>query len=172
MKELKLPRLVVLFTLTAALGTIGFLAAGSIASGATRTNATVSLRSTKLGMILVNSKGRTLYLFEKDRSGKSACTSQCAQYWPPLLTHGAPVAHRVLLTRREPARAEPVGVDGPAAAHVRRCPGLVRQRVRRVEQQPPQRYRRSEVTQMSTHLRQPRSRRPRRAAGRGRYGSR
>jgi len=90
MKELKLPRLVVLFTLAAALGTTGFFAAGSMASGAIRTNATVSLRSTKLGMILVNSKGRTLYLFEKDRSGKSACTSQCAQYWPPLLSPGKP----------------------------------------------------------------------------------
>jgi predicted lipoprotein with Yx(FWY)xxD motif len=90
MKELKLHRLVALFTLAAALGTTGFLAAGSMASGATRTNATVSLRSTKLGMILVNSKGRTLYLFEKDRSGKSACTSQCAQYWPPLLSPGKP----------------------------------------------------------------------------------
>jgi predicted lipoprotein with Yx(FWY)xxD motif len=91
MKELTPRRLVVLLTL-AALGTTGFLAAGSIASGATRTNATVSLRSTKLGMILVNSRGRTLYLFAKDRSGKSACTSSCAQYWPPLRSQGKPTA--------------------------------------------------------------------------------
>jgi predicted lipoprotein with Yx(FWY)xxD motif len=94
MKELTLRRLVVLLTLAAALGTIGFLAAGSIARGATRTNATVSLRKTKLGMILVSSKGRTLYLFAKDRSGKSACTSRCAQYWPPLLSQGKPTAGR------------------------------------------------------------------------------
>ena len=92
MKELTLRRLLVLLTLAAALGTTGFLAAGSIASGATRTNATVSLRSTKLGMILVNSRGRTLYLFAKDRSGKSACTSRCAQYWPPLMSQGKPTA--------------------------------------------------------------------------------
>ena len=90
LNRLKLPRAAAMMALGATLGTIGFLAAGSIASGATRTNATVSLRSTKLGMILVNSKGRTLYLFEKDRSGKSACTSQCAQYWPPLLSPGKP----------------------------------------------------------------------------------
>jgi predicted lipoprotein with Yx(FWY)xxD motif len=92
MKELSLPRLVVLLTLAAALGTTGFLAAGSVARGATRTTATVSLRTTKLGMILVSSKGRTLYLFAKDRSGKSACTSRCAQYWPPLLSQGKPTA--------------------------------------------------------------------------------
>ena len=92
MKRLKLPRMAALVAVAAALGTIGFLAAGSVARSATGTNATVSLRKTKLGMILVNSKGRTLYLFAKDRSGKSACTSRCAQYWPPLLSQGKPTA--------------------------------------------------------------------------------
>jgi predicted lipoprotein with Yx(FWY)xxD motif len=91
MKRLKLPRAVALVAVAAALGTVGFLAAG-VARSATGTNATVSLRKTKLGMILVNSKGRTLYLFAKDRSGKSACTSRCAQYWPPLLSQGKPTA--------------------------------------------------------------------------------
>jgi predicted lipoprotein with Yx(FWY)xxD motif len=91
---LKLPRVAALMALAAALGTIGFLAAGSVARSATTANTTVSLRSTKLGMILVNSRGRTLYLFAKDRSGKSACTSRCAQYWPPLLSQGKPTAGR------------------------------------------------------------------------------
>jgi predicted lipoprotein with Yx(FWY)xxD motif len=76
----------------AALGTAGFLTAGSIASGATGTTATVSLRTTKLGKVLVNSKGHTLYLFEKDHNGKSACNGKCAQYWPPLLSRGKPSA--------------------------------------------------------------------------------
>jgi predicted lipoprotein with Yx(FWY)xxD motif len=74
--------------LAAALGTAGFLAAGSIASSATGTNATVSLRTTKLGPVLVNSRGHTLYLFRKDRNDKSACTGTCAQFWPPLLNRG------------------------------------------------------------------------------------
>ncbi len=81
-----------LVAVAAVLGTIGFLTAGSVARSATGTNATVSLRKTKLGMILVSSKGRTLYLFAKDTSGKSACTSRCAQYWPPLLSQGKPPA--------------------------------------------------------------------------------
>jgi len=55
--------------------------------------ATIGVRPTSLGRVIVDSKGRTLYLFEKDTSRRSACTGQCAQYWPPLLTHGAPVAH-------------------------------------------------------------------------------
>ena len=89
MKRLKVSRVVALVAVGAALGTIGFLAAGSVAFSATGTNATVSLRKTSLGMILGDSKGRTLYLFAKDRSGKSACTSQCAQYWPPLLAQAS-----------------------------------------------------------------------------------
>ena len=81
-------RMVVVLMLIAALGVSGFLAAGSIVYGATRTDATVSLRHTKLGRILVNSRGHTLYLFAKDRKGRSACSGSCAKFWPPLLRHG------------------------------------------------------------------------------------
>jgi predicted lipoprotein with Yx(FWY)xxD motif len=38
----------------------------------------------KLGTILVDSNGMTLYLFTKDEKGKSTCYDQCAQNWPPL----------------------------------------------------------------------------------------
>ena len=64
-----------------------------IAASATRVAAAaVGVGHTSLGRVIVDSKGRTLYLFEKDTSRHSACSGQCAQYWPPLLTHGAPVA--------------------------------------------------------------------------------
>lgn len=36
-------------------------------------------------MILVDARGRTLYLFERDTAGMSSCTGQCATYWPPLV---------------------------------------------------------------------------------------
>jgi predicted lipoprotein with Yx(FWY)xxD motif len=81
-----------LLALMAALGVIGFLGAGSIAYGATRTPPTVSLRKTKLGLVLVNSAGRTLYLFAKDTNGKSACNGSCAKFWPPLLIFGKATA--------------------------------------------------------------------------------
>ncbi len=87
-----LTRTVVVLTLTAVLGVIGFLAAGSIARSATRTNASVSLYKTKLGLILVNSKRHSLYMFAKDRNGKSACSGSCAKFWPPLLSQGKPTA--------------------------------------------------------------------------------
>lgn len=35
--------------------------------------------------MLVDDKGMTLYTFDKDSGGKSACTGQCEQYWPPLM---------------------------------------------------------------------------------------
>jgi predicted lipoprotein with Yx(FWY)xxD motif len=54
--------------------------------------ATVGVASTPLGRIVVDGKGRTLYLFEKDTNRRSACYGQCATYWPPLLTHGKPAA--------------------------------------------------------------------------------
>ncbi|HYL08596.1 MAG TPA: hypothetical protein VEU76_08595 [Candidatus Udaeobacter sp.] len=46
----------------------------------------------KLGKFLVDGAGRTLYLFEQDKGTSSTCYQQCAQYWPPLLTNGAPQA--------------------------------------------------------------------------------
>jgi predicted lipoprotein with Yx(FWY)xxD motif len=52
--------------------------------------ATVSARTTKLGRILVDVHGRTLYLFLKDQHGKSACSGACAKAWPPLMTNGRP----------------------------------------------------------------------------------
>lgn len=47
--------------------------------------ATVQTRSIKkLGTVLVNSKGLTLYMFKPDRRQKVTCKSTCAIIWPPL----------------------------------------------------------------------------------------
>jgi predicted lipoprotein with Yx(FWY)xxD motif len=62
------------------------------ATAETRGGATVSTATSKLGTIVVDSRGRTLYLFEKDTRGRSTCAGACAGYWPPLLTRAAPTA--------------------------------------------------------------------------------
>jgi predicted lipoprotein with Yx(FWY)xxD motif len=49
---------------------------------------TVDSKKIDLGTILVDDKGVTLYLFEKDKGGKSACDGTCARFWPPLLAKG------------------------------------------------------------------------------------
>lgn len=48
----------------------------------------VTLHKTKLGKVLATSSGRTLYLFVKDKNGKSACYGECATDWPPLMKKG------------------------------------------------------------------------------------
>jgi predicted lipoprotein with Yx(FWY)xxD motif len=70
-----------------AVGLNGALAANNAARGAT-----VAVAGSNLGRVLVNGSGRTLYLFEKDRHGVSACAGQCAGFWPPLLASGKPLA--------------------------------------------------------------------------------
>lgn len=42
----------------------------------------------QLGRILVDADGNTLYLFEKDKGGKSACFGACASVWPPYTSEG------------------------------------------------------------------------------------
>jgi predicted lipoprotein with Yx(FWY)xxD motif len=54
--------------------------------------ATLAVRNTGLGKILVDSKGMTLYLFEKDTGPKSTCSGACASAWPPFTTNGTPKA--------------------------------------------------------------------------------
>ena len=53
----------------------------------------ISTASNKLGQVLVDSNGLTVYLFLADRGTASSCNSSaCVQYWPPVLTTGAPQA--------------------------------------------------------------------------------
>jgi predicted lipoprotein with Yx(FWY)xxD motif len=80
--------LAALLALAAAALLVAVAAAG--ATGSSRV--TVMTRSTSLGRIIVDGKGRTLYLFEKDKAGTSACYGACASFWPPLLTSGKPHA--------------------------------------------------------------------------------
>jgi predicted lipoprotein with Yx(FWY)xxD motif len=51
----------------------------------------INVGSTKLGQVLVDPKGLTVYLFLADKGTSSSCNSaSCVQYWPPVLTNGAP----------------------------------------------------------------------------------
>jgi predicted lipoprotein with Yx(FWY)xxD motif len=48
--------------------------------------------NSKLGQILVDEKGMTVYLFVADTGTTSTCYTSCATIWPPVLTTGAPQA--------------------------------------------------------------------------------
>jgi predicted lipoprotein with Yx(FWY)xxD motif len=57
------------------------------------TGTTIGVGSTRLGQVLVDGAGRTVYLFAADSGTSSTCNSAaCVQYWPPVLTTGAPQA--------------------------------------------------------------------------------
>jgi predicted lipoprotein with Yx(FWY)xxD motif len=69
-------------------------------SGDSAAGATVNVGDSSLGQILVDAKGMTLYMFDKDEPGKSNCDAACLRRWPPLLAEGG---------------AQPVGGAGVSA---------------------------------------------------------
>jgi predicted lipoprotein with Yx(FWY)xxD motif len=84
------PRMIVAAAAFAALAATIFVLHPPATYAMQSKGAVVSTAKTSLGRVLVNSNGRTLYLFEKDRNGKSVCSGQCAAFWPPLITSGKP----------------------------------------------------------------------------------
>src|SRR4051794_22668462 len=64
-------------------------AAPKTAAGKT---ATLSVANGRLGKVLVDSQGRTLYLFKRDTGTTSMCNGACAAIWPPLPANGKPTA--------------------------------------------------------------------------------
>jgi predicted lipoprotein with Yx(FWY)xxD motif len=78
----------------AALSSNALSATGTAATRQASKGALVRITTTSLGNVLADARGRTLYLFEKDRRGRSACYGACAAYWPPLLSAATPRAGR------------------------------------------------------------------------------
>jgi predicted lipoprotein with Yx(FWY)xxD motif len=79
-------------TVVVALSLTYGLGVASASSSSTSAATKVGTASSKLGRILVDGHGRTLYLFAKDKLGKSACSGACAAYWPPLIASSKPRA--------------------------------------------------------------------------------
>ena len=73
--------------------------------------ATVMTRKVgKLGVILVNRRGRTLYMFVPDHRKKVTCKRTCAKVWPPLKikkgqrpTAGGAARQKLLGTDKNPS---------------------------------------------------------------------
>ena len=65
----------------------------SVHGGPIQGNAVVTTSEhPELGTILVDTSGRTMYLFTVDERNVSNCFTGCARAWPPLLTVGDPIA--------------------------------------------------------------------------------
>lgn len=91
MKRLVTARVLALATALCSALVLGAVAQAHGSSRASH-GALVALRKTALGTILVDGRGRTLYLFERDRKGASRCNAACLTYWPPLTSTGTPRA--------------------------------------------------------------------------------
>jgi predicted lipoprotein with Yx(FWY)xxD motif len=81
-----------LLAIVAVLAALAAAAVAAHATAAPAARATVHLRTTALGPILVDARGHSLYLFEADKGPKSTCYGKCATFWPPLITTAAPRA--------------------------------------------------------------------------------
>lgn len=78
-------------------GAYGGNSAGSTekttASGAESGAAVLTVaKAAKVGPVLVDAEGFTVYDFHKDKGTTSSCYGGCAQVWPPVLTEGSPTA--------------------------------------------------------------------------------
>ncbi len=65
------------------LAALSFVAASALAP-----TAVAQAPAKAMDGVLANAAGMTLYTFEKDAGGKSACNGPCAANWPPLLAGG------------------------------------------------------------------------------------
>ena len=83
------PRIAVVAALGASVAIVAIGWTGTASSKAAARHATsaatVQTKTLKkLGTVLVNSKGRTLYMFVPDHRKKVTCKGTCAAVWPPL----------------------------------------------------------------------------------------
>ncbi|HXD55723.1 MAG TPA: hypothetical protein VN618_13275 [Solirubrobacteraceae bacterium] len=96
-------------SLVVLLGTVAVVASASASSA---TAATVELRKTELGEILVDSQGFTLFEFSIDSHKMDRCVaiSGCTSVWPPLTVSGTPTAGPGLVAKKLKTIVLPSGV--------------------------------------------------------------
>jgi len=90
------PRLVIVSLAALALAGCGSATAsggggGSSSSGSASVTKVSTMHGSH-GTYLTDSSGNSLYLFVKDKNGKSVCTGSCTSYWPPAMASGTPKA--------------------------------------------------------------------------------
>lgn len=94
-----------------------FSAQGQPVSNAAAAKPTVKLATTKLGTVLVNGDGATLYQRDSDSPTQVTCTGACANTWPPAIVTGAPVGGAGLDASKLGTVNGPNGVQATYAGH-------------------------------------------------------
>ncbi|HEY2754338.1 MAG TPA: hypothetical protein VGJ01_01175 [Pseudolabrys sp.] len=82
------------------------IAAFSVAGAAFAQMAPAKTGDSAKGKVLTDAKGMTLYTFDKDAGGKSACNGPCATNWPPLMASAdaKPATGYTILARDDGAK--------------------------------------------------------------------
>jgi predicted lipoprotein with Yx(FWY)xxD motif len=116
-----------LAALTVALAACGGNDDGASGTAAPETTAaqaagavTVAVAGSRLGDILVDAEGRTLYAFTKDKGDQSACSGDCATSWPALTgtaTAGTGAQASLLSTSMQADGTSQVTYDGRPLYH-------------------------------------------------------
>jgi predicted lipoprotein with Yx(FWY)xxD motif len=92
---------------------------------------TITLRASPFGTMLWGPRRQAVYVFERDRRGRSRCYGACAEAWPPVFTRGTPVAGRgaraslLGTTRRRDGRRQVTYAGKPLYYYAHEGPGQV-----------------------------------------------
>ena len=108
------------------------LATTVAAPAATAAGTKITARDSEFDTMLWGPTRQAIYIFERDRRGRSRCYGECAELWPPVYTTGKPVAgrgvRRSLLgtTRRRDGRRQVSYAGKPLYYYAHEKPGEVR----------------------------------------------
>ncbi len=78
--------------LIAVVASISAIATVALVTAALAQMAPTKTGDSAKGKVLTNESGMTLYVFDKDSAGKSACNGPCAGNWPPLMAAAGAMA--------------------------------------------------------------------------------
>ena len=102
-----------------------------VASGS-RKGTTVTLGRSRFGPMLFGARRQAIYIFQRDRKGKSVCYGKCADAWPPVFTRGRPKAGTGVkgsllgTTRRRDGKLQVTYAGKPLYFYAHEGPGQVR----------------------------------------------
>jgi predicted lipoprotein with Yx(FWY)xxD motif len=107
---MRLTALLALLAVAAVLAACGSSSGGSGSAGSTSTGAASSAGSTvlasadkaKVGKVIVDAQGRTLYRFTAEAQGVPVCTGACVGTWPPAIVSAASGLPKHVATVKRP----------------------------------------------------------------------
>jgi predicted lipoprotein with Yx(FWY)xxD motif len=107
------------------------LLVAAFAPAATAGGTKITARGSQFGKMLWGPNRQAVYIFQRDKRGRSRCYGECAQAWPPLYTSGRPVAGRGVrksllgTTRRRNGRLQVTYAGKPLYTYAHEGPGQV-----------------------------------------------